>query len=429
MKKIFILAFASISLANAGNSLLLDYPQKINHPFSFANLIKLGGAIFLTHTAQSFKHKTNSGLHFNSATSDAKQTKLPLYGFNSEPIKNNLSFYITIARLVKEKLNNITNEEISQSLYKHFQIWNMMNPNRTWVDPIFQSVNSILIPEKSVEDIHLFIDQVEGNVNRNEYLGSAGEIIPYAYVEDFKQILQEDKLDVLHITTFGMALEFLTKAMLENNTIAQNFYINSEKNLKWFPHPNFIFLRTKWLTIKPIIFNSIFMNHANSTRSKFLSSLMKYNMFIDGAMFVNILEACILDFLNGHNSNANSGLKLIKESFCQAKKNPEKLKKWIDLYHLWNTVFVVGNLDNGLMIAIKLFIPVITNQNINLNNWTDVRLYSLYATGIYLLSGYRENAFHNLNLQIDNELIKLLGQASINSANNYSSFSVRNQTI
>jgi hypothetical protein len=348
-------------------------------------------------------------------------------------INENPDFFKTIAKYFKDKIDETPHIDgkIKELLGKHYSIFKLRNINGTWGSQELESMQQRLYSGSSANHLGLFIDQMAENAAKNEYISSAMRSIPLQVVKNFCENIDNNTLDVLYLSTYALALNSITRIMITDPESAKAISTIWEENNTWFPHPNFYFIRTKYLTLKPCVFFSLLIKEFEKTSdvdqgknpflSKVFESLSTLPMWAGMGVNINIFEACVADFLNGYTENAYSGLLLIKNSYEQACTNPSLLKEWINMYHLWNAVFVAENLNNNALILTKLFIPIITDPDMDPATWVRVRLFSLYATGHYLMNGYETNAFKNISLHLNpgHTLLNYLGKVSAESAKKY----------
>lgn len=140
-------------------------------------------------------------------------------------------------------------------------------------------------------------------------------------------------------------------------------------------------------------------------------------------LMLNIFEAYITDkvHLNWKNSKAGLALMTVRPAEVRVSGPHSGMQyvyseQWTALYHLWNLIFILGNLDNLHLLLPKLIIPAVANAESN--DYLFMRSLALWTSLNFSLFAKLEQK-ENVNFANVKEIAKIGGRISFNYAKAY----------
>ena len=323
-----------------------------------------------------------------------------------------------IARIIKNTLAETSSTEIRTMMENHLkQMRLMMTNNNVWSHQILENIAYYLLPRSINEkDLALLVDDMAENASRNPYLQS---FLLQAIGPDFKDVLTKVKEEgykvFLHIVSYAMVLDRLINAMRADYKVLeacsqvwseqlQPLQCNKYNLLNTFLKKSSIplFNLAKTFSVQPVVDDIVSCLRSGQVPPTFGRVMLP----------LNILEAKLLDFLEGNFANVGVALILAKqkpqkeENHCSGA-GPTLLSvdgqaiqfnlalplKWADLYQTWNMAFVT-NYNSWPYFLTKLLIPSVSGYQANPSEYLYNRVLALITHINWVLMGemYKDEA-------------------------------------
>ena len=286
-------------------------------------------------------------------------------------------------------IENAPEDLIKQKVVKHYEFFNILKSGEWFLDEYQNEYQSYFLKCSKVDVIELWA-KIKAIITKDKNLVNFSKEITSEVkrniITKIKEYTEEDLIDIL---TYGIALEKINKLLMER----PNLYVKHMERL--FNEPHFyldtftgnLTHRVKEYSVKVPITRAVdlFKNgepmNVNTT-SKLLS--------------LNILEAVLLDWINGHTCNATAGRVLARHTINEQGKDAIRLsdnknmiltdlpntEEWVSLYSTWNLAFCT-QLRRCPIIIQKLIIPSVLGFN-EANEYLYRRATALYLTMRYI---------------------------------------------
>ena len=305
----------------------------------------------------------------------------------------------SIAQEVNKYLLDMSSENITSKMKKHYQTMKLMNKSDAWVHPYFykRSYSNWLLPENNIsaEDLTKLVDAMAENAAKNPYLIEALKFLSQGSYPNIYNKIKEEGCEVIpDVISLAMVLERLTVVLSEDWRLFEvchdiwktPFGKYNVKNAFTKVTEN-LFPAAKYLSVKEV---------ARRRIKAFKSQTFERNAWIN-PLVVNILEAVLEDERLEHFDNAEVGKILAKYPHtkyhdsetnsgpCKFSSNrkhigcsPSLPLHWTNLYITWNMAFVTKS-KSFVYAFPKLLIPSVTDYQDRPESFLDKRVVSLYA--------------------------------------------------
>jgi hypothetical protein len=340
-----------------------------------------------------------------------------------------------IAGILKAAVKGIDEKRMQNLLAKQYDCLHLMDERKNWLLPSLNAISGELLPNDLTEEKTVnFIDEIARLAEANPYLVS---FLKRVDQETFPvlagKVSAEGAVVIPELVAYAWMLECLTRAMYNDYRIALEFVPHFQKERN-----------------EPNSFN--YVNYFHKLKLKSVEIPIKKNIakrFGSGIISpqayrwtlpINILEACLTDYMNGYKHNARAGRTLMvnrpgrKTDHPLTGAGPSRWsenkkavsvrmpmpKQWADLYQTWNMAFVM-QFPVHLYLLPKLLIPQVASYQNAPTEYIYKRVLALYLVVNY--SGFCVQAKANNKEQVadwrDSKLTKLWGESNLESAKAY----------
>ncbi len=338
--------------------------------------------------------------------------------------------------IVKANLMFSGEQEMVERMAGHYQVWQLMQDDLTWVSPILESYGSVLLPRSvSLSDCHSFIDRMMDLFLCNPFLA---RFLEKASEKTFPVLNERMKTEGQEIITdalaFAMALERLTSACYQDARFFKECFLTIRQARKrqksWRSMP--FFYRIKARSIEPVVWSLIGAHRRPPEKLEKDSG--------SRLLQINILEAVFSDWLMALHDNAMTGWVLAVHKAGKHRMDPatgagpnfwgENRKaigirpplprKWADLYQSWNMAFVSKMYDFPYIVT-KLLIPQVADYTGHPETFMYNRVIALFLYMSYFAFDTADPERRRLIRMRwnDEQLTRLWGKINRNCAKEY----------
>jgi hypothetical protein len=307
-----------------------------------------------------------------------------------------------IAVFLKELISGMTAQQWNSMMTEHYKTLRLIDEHGSWVVPRVAEIADTLLPDNlDRQQMFQFIDQIAQAADDNAYLR---DFLTAARYESFAQYMakvdEEGKTVLPDVIAYAQVLERLNRAMRQDWQILEackEYWKGERKKANVAAHMD-LFEHAKLATVEwPM--------------SKFIDNHKAQKIppgFMGANLPMNIIEAVLLDWVEGMWSNGLAGIVLAQYKPGKRKHNPKTAEgpscfsddgkaiwlnmalphKWADLYTTWNLAFVTGY--NQPYIMVKLLIP-------SVNNYKEAPAEYIYNRGMALYNHIHFEAFRRVD--------------------------------
>jgi hypothetical protein len=340
-----------------------------------------------------------------------------------------------ISSIVKDAFDGWTPEQTRTLVTEHLITYRLLDKQGGWVENDLKKHADFLLPKDFGEGAILdFIDEMASNAQANPYLLSFLERASSSSFEELSdRVHKEGSKTFRSVVTHALVLDRITRLMADDLNFLQTVRhlwqkaresANIAKDLTWFEKAKIASVE------KPIIIQY----------EKFRAGQEIPPDFMRWMLSLNIMEAVLLDRVNGRRDNAYAGWVLASHRPGAIKKDPRTdsgpsgwstgrkavslfpplPRLWADLYHSWNLAFCM-QFKTFPWLMTKLLIPCVSGYQTQPETYLYYRILALFAYLNYTFlwrSDRLNNGIEGPNWE-DKALLALWGKVNAESADNY----------